>query len=178
MSGDPVAYLEGSFLSPLLVQEGVTDISYNGESLFYVSNDKGRQRSSIEAKKEDVSSFLRQLANLTEKQFSVQSPFLDVSFGRYRINAVNSSLARRRNQKTYTFSLRLESNDCKITDDSGFFDKKSSQILRRLIKEGESIVSLAREKGVTEGAIRKKVRKMRDRLAENKDLRKFVRFFD
>ena len=71
MSGDPVAYLESSFLSPLLVQEGVTDISYNGESLFYVSNDKGRQRSSIEAKKEDVSSFLRQLANLTEKQFSV-----------------------------------------------------------------------------------------------------------
>ena len=49
MSGDPVTYLEGSFLSPLLVKEGVTDISYNGESLFYVSNDKGRQRSSIEA---------------------------------------------------------------------------------------------------------------------------------
>ena len=140
MSGDPIAYLENSFLSPLLVQEGVTDISYNGESLFYVSNDKGRQRSSIEAKKEDVSSFLRQIANLTERQFSVQSPILDVSFGRYRINAVNSSLARRRNQKTYTFSLRLESNNCKITDNSGFFDKKSMQILRRLIKEGESIV--------------------------------------
>ena len=140
MSGDPVAYLEGSFLSPLIALEGVTDISYNGESLYYVSNLKGRQKADIKIKKEEVSSFLRQLANLTEHQFSVQCPILDISFGRYRINAVNSSLARKRNEKTFTFAIRLESNDCKITDNSGFFDEKSMQILRRLIKNGESIV--------------------------------------
>ena len=59
MSGDPVAYLENSFLSPLISQEGVTDISYNGESIYYVSNLKGRQKAGIEIKKEEVSSFLR-----------------------------------------------------------------------------------------------------------------------
>ena len=140
MSGDPVAYLENSFLSPLIGQEGVTDISYNGESIYYVSNHKGRQKADFEVKKEEVSSFLRQIANLTEHQFSVQCPILDVSFGRYRINAVNSSLARKKNEKAFTFAMRLESNDCKITDKSGLFDEKSLQILRRLIKNGESIV--------------------------------------
>ena len=140
MSGNPVTFLESSFLSPLLNIEGVTDISYNGKDLFYVSNEKGRQRAGIEAKKEDVSSFLRQLANLTEHQFSVQSPILNISFGRYRMNAVNSSLARRKNEKAFTFSLRLESSDCKITSKSSFFDKKSLQILNQLIKKGESII--------------------------------------
>ena len=52
------------------------------------------------------------------------------------------------------------------------------EIYERILKEGESIVSLAREKGVTEGAIRKKVKKIRERLAGNKELQKFVRFFD
>ena len=140
MSGDPVAYIENSFLSPLLDKEGVTDISYNGRDFYFVSNDKGRQKAPIEVRKEDVSSFLRQLANLTEQQFSVQNPILDISFGRYRMNAVNSSLARRKNQKAFTFSLRLESDKCKITDKSGFFDRKSRQILEKLLKDGESIV--------------------------------------
>ncbi len=72
MSGDPVAYLENSFLSPLIRQEGVTDITYNGESIYYVSNHKGRQKADFEVKREEVSSFLRQIANLTEHQFSVQ----------------------------------------------------------------------------------------------------------
>lgn len=52
------------------------------------------------------------------------------------------------------------------------------EIYERVLKDGESIVSLAREKNVTEGAIRKKVKKIRERLAGNKELRKFVRFFD
>lgn len=140
MKVDPSEYLESSFLAPLLTDQEVTDISYNGEDFFFVSNLKGRQKFELELKEDEVSSFLRQLANLTEKQFSVQSPILDVSFGRYRINAVNSSLARKKNKKTYTFSIRIESGECRIKNDSAYFDERSMALLRNLISNQESIV--------------------------------------
>lgn len=140
MAGDPTAFLETSFLSNLLKKEGITDISYNGSEIFYVSNSLGRQKYEISVSDDDVSSFLRQLANLTEQQFSVQSPILDVSFGRYRLNAVNLSLARKANKKAYTFSLRVESSDCLIKKDSPFFDKESFQIVSDLLDKQESIV--------------------------------------
>ena len=52
------------------------------------------------------------------------------------------------------------------------------EIYERVLKNGESIVSLARERGVTEGAVRKTLNKIRKAIAENPELRKFVRFFD
>jgi type IV secretory pathway ATPase VirB11/archaellum biosynthesis ATPase len=81
MAGDPRVYLEGSFLKDLLALSGVTDISYNGKTLNYVTNEEGRKRSSLLLSTEDVGSFLRQIANLSERQFSYSCPILDVSFG-------------------------------------------------------------------------------------------------
>lgn len=52
------------------------------------------------------------------------------------------------------------------------------EIYERVLKNHESIVSIARERGVTEGAVRKTLNKIRKALAENSELRKFVRFFD
>lgn len=52
------------------------------------------------------------------------------------------------------------------------------EIYERVLKNGETIVSLARERGVTEGAVRKTLNKIRKALGENPELRKFVRFFD
>lgn len=52
------------------------------------------------------------------------------------------------------------------------------EIYERVLKNGETIVSLARERGVTEGAVRKTLNKIRRTLGETPKLRKFVRFFD
>lgn len=52
------------------------------------------------------------------------------------------------------------------------------EIYERVLKNGETIVSLAHERGVTEGAVRKTLNKIRKALSENPELRKFVRFFD
>ncbi len=37
-------FIKNSFLAPLLEIPHVTDISYNGATLFYVTNDQGRKR--------------------------------------------------------------------------------------------------------------------------------------
>jgi hypothetical protein len=52
------------------------------------------------------------------------------------------------------------------------------EIYERVLKGGETIVSIARERNVTEGAVRKTLNKIRTRLAENKELQKFIRYFD
>ena len=52
------------------------------------------------------------------------------------------------------------------------------EIYERVLKNGETIVSLARERGVTEGAVRKTLNKIRAALGKSPELRKFVRFFD
>lgn len=52
------------------------------------------------------------------------------------------------------------------------------EIYERVLKNGETIVSLARERGVSEGAVRKTVNKIHKALSENPELQKFVRFFD
>ena len=42
-----LSYIEDSFLSPLLHDPEITDVSYNGVSIFYVHNEKGRLKSNI-----------------------------------------------------------------------------------------------------------------------------------
>lgn len=140
MAGDPVLFLENSFLAPLLGEEGVTDISYNGTSFYFATNAKGRSKSSLEIANDEVGDFLRQIANFTERQFSYTFPILDVSFGKYRLNAIYSSLGRSNNSKTYSFSLRLVSDKCRLDDDLSFFGGNSKTILLSLLQKGESIV--------------------------------------
>jgi Type IV secretory pathway, VirB11 components, and related ATPases involved in archaeal flagella biosynthesis len=140
MSLDPAGYLENSFLSELIQLEGLTDLSFNGEELFYATNQRGREKAKKQPSLLEVGDFLRQMANLTEKQFSYSSPILDVSFSRYRLNAVYQSLARSHNEKTYSFSLRLASPRCRIAEDPRFFGGESKGILQGILARGESIV--------------------------------------
>ena len=52
------------------------------------------------------------------------------------------------------------------------------EIYEHVLKNHETIVSIARERSVTEGAVRKTYRKILKTLSENPELRKFIRFFD
>lgn len=83
MNDKLVTYIENSFLSPLLVDKDITDISYNGVSFFYVHNEKGRLKADIKVSNDVVMDFIRQIANFSEKQFSYTVPMLDVSIGKY-----------------------------------------------------------------------------------------------
>ncbi|MDD5885479.1 MAG: ATPase, T2SS/T4P/T4SS family [Erysipelotrichaceae bacterium] len=140
MAVDVKTYVEQSFLSPLLALPDVTDISYNGKEIYYVTNRYGRAKSELKPSEEEVEQFLRQIANQTERQLSFLQPILDVSFGPYRLNAVNRSIARWSNEKTYTFSLRVERARCAIEENPSFFAGNSKDILQELLWRQESLV--------------------------------------
>ena len=135
-----ITFIESSFLSDLLKEPEITDISYNGVALFYMHNTKGRKKSDISLSNEDATNFIRQIANLSERQFSYSSPNLDISVGRYRINAVHSSIVRVKDDKAISFVIRIASSTLRIKPDGSFMPKKMDSFLLDSLKEHKSIV--------------------------------------
>lgn len=134
-----IYYIENSFLRDLLSDENITDISYNGNSIFYMHNLQGRKKSKTEISSTDAKDFIRQIANLTEKQFSYQTPILDVTAGKYRLNAVHNSIGRTDEDQVITFSIRVASSTPKITDKSDFMTAELVSLFNALIKSNVSI---------------------------------------
>lgn len=135
-----IDYLESSFLKDLLSLESVTDISYNGDNIYYIDNRYGRLRRDVEVEPQLVKDFIRQIANLSEKQFSYQSPELDVSFGKYRLSALHQSICRKNNVECVCFSLRIASSKLRIEENEQFFPREVVDLLDVLIDSNVSIV--------------------------------------
>ena len=135
-----IEFIENSFLKELFERESITDISFNGEKLFYQDNLSGRLQSDLVVTNDEVYAFLRQIANLTDQQFSIANPILDVSVGRYRISALHSSLARKNRDKVFNFSIRLGYDKLRIKDDGSFINKRALSLLDEAINKKCSIV--------------------------------------
>lgn len=135
-----IEFIEKSFLSPLLSIEDVTDISYNGNKLFYMSNKNGRQESEVPFDTNDIKNFIRQIANLTGKPFSFAEPVLDVSIGRYRFSAVHNSIARYGDKEVVTFSLRIVRSEIVALNNPYFNIPPLIELFRIAIENQISIV--------------------------------------
>ena len=134
-----ILFFESSFLRPLLSKKGVTDISYNGQNIYYVDNNLGRCKSNIKITRQEAKDFIRQIANMSEKQFSFQSPELDVSFGKYRFNAVHQSICRKSNQESVCFSIRIASSSLEFSK-KNLLDDNVKELLDVIVKSNVSIV--------------------------------------
>lgn len=99
--------LESSWLQPLIQQPDITDISFNGEALYYQSSLYGRKPSTIQVSMDQVYHFIKQLANLMNVAFTYVDPLVDMSIDRYRIYAVGHAIGRKAYQPTVTFSIRI-----------------------------------------------------------------------
>ena len=66
-----------------------------------------RYRGIITISEDEAKDFIRQVANLCEKQFSFQTPNLDASLGTLRINATHPSIARKNSGRCLNFAIRV-----------------------------------------------------------------------
>ena len=135
-----LSYIESSFIGILLKDPEITDVSYNGVSFFYVHNEKGRLKANIKASNEEVMNFIRQIANYSEKQFSYTIPSLDVSIGKYRLNAMHPSIVRVENDKSCSFALRISSKESRIEPNSEFINDKCEEYLISCLENEQSIM--------------------------------------
>ena len=135
-----VSFIENSFLSSLVSNKDITDISFNGRDIYYVSNSRGRCKSKIVIEHQVARDFIRQIANIAEKQFSFTSPILDTSIGRYRINATHQSVGKIQDEGVLTFSIRIASVEEKIDKYSDFFSKDIVSLIKTLLDNRQSMV--------------------------------------
>ena len=133
-------YILSSKLSPLLTKENITDVDYNGESVFIMDNRNGRYRSEIPFNQEEARDFIRQIANICEKQFSIASPSLDVTLGPYRINAMHQSVGRVNHEEAITFAIRIASERIRIYEDMNFFTPETKELFDVLMASHQSIL--------------------------------------
>ena len=146
-----LTFIESSFIGPLLKDPEITDVTYNGVSFFYVHNEKGRLKADIKVTNDEVMNFIRQIANFSEKQFSYTIPTLDVSIGKYRLNAMHPSIVRVENDKACSFALRIGSKESRILPNSDFINQKCEKFLiDSLMKEQSIIIAGPTGSGKTE----------------------------
>ena len=133
-------YLLESRFKTLLSNENVTDISYNGVDVFLTNNITGREKSNIDISQQEARDFIRQIANICEKQFSFSHPYLDVSIDKYRINATHQSIGRVHDEEALTFCIRITSNRIRVKEDSEFFTPPLIELFDILLYSHCSIV--------------------------------------
>lgn len=135
-----IGFIENSFLKDLLIENDITDISYNGESVYYLHNFLGRRKADIAISEDYARDFIRQIANYSEKQFSYQTPNLQVSVGKYRISAVHPSIGRKDNDERINFSIRIGSSVLVTEKDSNFINAELKSLFNVLLNSRVSIV--------------------------------------
>ena len=135
-----IYYIENSFLTSLLKDKDITDISFNGKDIYFVSNLEGRKKSDIVIEHQLAKDFIRQVANIAEKQFSFTNPILDISVGKYRINATHQSIGRINDEGVITFSIRIAAESARISKDSDFLTRDIFSLIQAILKVKESIV--------------------------------------
>lgn len=135
-----ITFIENSFLKDLFSNTEITDVSYNGVNVFYQHNKLGRMKADFKVSQSEVIDFIRQIANFAERQFSFATPILDVSIGRYRINAVHPSIVRVGDDKACSFAIRVGSTESRIKNDKDFISEDALMFLDKALEEGESLV--------------------------------------
>lgn len=107
-------YLENSILKSLLQQTDITDISFNGESIFYQSSVYGRRKATFTLTYEEAYQLIKQLANLMNLPFTFMDAIVNMSVARYRIFAVGPSVSRKQYEPSLTFAIRIHPLDHRV----------------------------------------------------------------
>lgn len=132
-----ITIIESSFMAELLKDLSITDISYNGQSLFYFSSTKGRQFYK-EIDKDLVYTFLRNVADYANNRFSYSDTFLDISVGKYRLSALHFAQSRFRYRESLSFALRI--NQDFLKRHPNYIGEELQTILKEIMLEKRSII--------------------------------------
>ena len=131
--------LISSPLGRLLLDKNITDITYNGESLFYLSSIEGRCYYAL-YHKNDALNLIRQIANVTNQLFTYQNPVLDVVFSHFRLSAVHPLIGRDREENAVSFAIRIANVNPTLLVDNQTITPEIEAILSRIIRTNKSIV--------------------------------------
>lgn len=128
---------ENEVLKKLLKDKNVTDISFNGTSVYYQDNEKGRVKFEGDIDVSSVFNYIKQLANESNEEFNDEFPILDAEEPNLRINAVHQSIA----PGNITLSLRSSKPELKIKHyDDAIAPKEVFKLLNTCVRAKSNIL--------------------------------------
>lgn len=95
--------LNQSFIKEYLEDEGITDISFNGTTLWLQHNEKGRFRASVQPSLQEVRKLAKQIADIQKKEITNSEPILDTEIGFLRVNVMHDVIS----PDGMSFSIRV-----------------------------------------------------------------------
>lgn len=132
--------LNNSCFAELLNVDSITDISYNGEKIYYLDNFKGRQLYDKKIEYDEIRNLIKDITNFLDINFSISNPIVDVSFLNIRLNVVHESISKKYGNKRLIFSIRKFSKEIRITNNNDFFDEKLFEFFKFILKNKLSII--------------------------------------
>lgn len=91
------------FVLEYVTQLGITDINFDGTTLFIEDNVYGLRKAEVQPTHEEVDTFLNRVRNVKNKRFDPAHSKMNVVIGYLRINAVHE----KNNTTGHTFSIRV-----------------------------------------------------------------------
>lgn len=129
-------FIHDSFLKQFLINENITDISFNGTDLRVQDNFKGRYKSEYQPTKDEVFQLGKRIADIQGKEFTNSSPILDTELDYLRVNFVHDAIS----PSGTTFAIRVSRPILAMTDISEVANKDVEKLLELLIKAETNMV--------------------------------------
>ncbi len=123
-------------LEEIMQDETITDISYNGKSLWVQSNVYGRKLYKRQISPSEAYIIIEKIAMQAKKQFNVANPILDVEYETIRLNAIHESLS----PDGRSFSIRLLKLENKINEFNFPATKEVEQFLIEAVQNRKNII--------------------------------------
>lgn len=120
----------------ILKDDTITDISYNGNTLWIQSNKYGRKKNEKQITSEQAFIIIEKLAQHAQKAFNIANPILDIEYNTIRINAIHESLS----PDGRSFSIRILKTKNMITEDKFPSSKKIQEKLHNAIINKSNII--------------------------------------
>lgn len=130
--------LANRFFGSLLEDCSITDIFFNGTTIYYLSSQKGRVKY-LDFDKIEALNLMRQIANLTNQLFTFQNPILDVVFDHYRLSAVHPLIGRNGEDNAVIFAIRIANTNKHLLIETGMINQKIKETLLAVISRHKSI---------------------------------------
>lgn len=131
--------LNQSFVGLLLKDEKVTDISFNGTTLWIQHNEKGRFKAEKQPTLSEVRQLAKQIADIQKKEITNTEPVLDTEIGFLRMNVMHDVIS----PDGMTFAIRVSRPRLairSIADITVGEREEVEELLNVLVQAGSNIV--------------------------------------
>ena len=122
-----------SFLGEYLKDEGITDIRFNGTTLWLQHNSRPRAMAEKQPSIEEVRRLIKQVSDLQGKDITNSDPILDTEIGFLRVNAVHEAVS----PDGRTFAIRVSRPSLAIRHVEDMLPTFNSETLNEEVVENE-----------------------------------------